>query len=135
MLNIKNETNFLIDKKLITACVKETLKIKKSDSSLIVVFVASDKMRQINNNYNKQDKATDVLSFNSEEEGYLGEIVVCPEFINKKFVKYEWELCHSVVHGTFHLLNIHHEDEKSYKKIHKTEQKIIDKIFTSLKLK
>lgn len=138
-----NETSYNIREELISKCVAETVESceKKEYFSCTVVIVSSDKIKDLNKTYREKDLATDVLSFpaeadalvseDAEEEKYNGEIFICPEFIKDKTQdsKFEWELCHVAVHGTFHLLGIHHEElEGGHKEIHKKEIKIINKI-------
>jgi rRNA maturation RNase YbeY len=143
MINIVNETELDIDEKLIKKCARETLKTKKLHGNLTIILVGEEKIRE----YNK-GKATDVLSFESVESAasqseqmgllqfkdsgrgdYLGEIIICPKYIKENVQNFEWELCHAVVHGTLHLLGIHHDSEKTRQKLHELEKNIIKKTY------
>lgn len=136
---IVNETKERIPRSVLCACVEETVKQHgaKADYALSIVFVSEKKIQRLNKIYRNLDTATDVLSFASQsfdggdnKEKYLGEIMVCPAFIRSQDTgKMRWELCHVVVHGTFHLLGKHHEhSEKAREKVHEFEEKIIQKI-------
>ena len=99
---------------------KKVLKAeKKEDSALSIVFVRSAKMRKLNLEYRKKNQPTDALSFSesSNEESYLGEILVClPEVRNNAKIynqKLEQELKRVLIHGILHLLGYDHEREGS----------------------
>lgn len=152
-----NETKERIPRSVLRACVQETVKQHSRDGifSLNIVFVSQEKIRKLNKIYRDKDVPTDVLSFSTEDgsqseadqlmagakisggesvdggdSSYLGEIVICPAYIRKHAQRdMRWELCHVVVHGTFHLLGKHHEhSEKTHQKMHNLEEKIIDKV-------
>lgn len=129
-----NETDFKISLKFLERCESVTLRKQgvKDNFSCSIVLVVPKKICKLNRDYHKKNSVTDVLTFESDEEDYRGEIVICPSFIKENSVadRFEWELCHAVVHGTLHLLGIHHEDEGERKKLHELEQKIIRQILT-----
>lgn len=132
-MNIVNESSIEIPEKLIQRCIKQTrlYLFKDKNYSFAIVFVKSQKMRELNRKHHSADKVTDVLSFNSDEEEYIGEVVICPAFIKENYSvsRFEWELCHVVIHGILHLLGMHHEEsEESHKKLHELEKNIIKKV-------
>lgn len=159
--NLFNETKIRISKKLVCDSVKETIRnhAEKGNYALSIVFVSEERIKVLNNIYYNKDKPTDVLSFSAEDRSqpkadqpmagakihggevdaddstYLGEIVVCPSHIKKKLYHgktFRWELSHVIVHGTLHLLGMHHEDkENSIEHVHKLEDKIIKKVYGS----
>lgn len=141
MVSTVNETKFDIDTKLAKKCAQETLKTQKAHGNLTIVLVEEEKIRK----YNK-GKATDVLSFPAagavlasgmgpdsawDKENYLGDILISPKYIKENAQNFVWELCHAVVHGTLHLLGIHHDSEKARQKLHKLEKNIIKKTYGS----
>jgi len=89
------------------------------DIEISVVFIESDEMRQINNQYRHKDKSTDVLSFGEIKDFYdpdkfiLPEILICSEEVSKNAqeygVSFEEELAKVLIHGVLHLLGFDHE--------------------------
>lgn len=114
--------------------LKTTLEIVeyRKNVSLSVVFVSTNKIRDINNKYRNINKATDVISFaylddkteviNVDDDIYdidIGEIYICYDVAKKNAIKYgnslNRELNFLFVHGLLHLLGYNHikkEDEK-----------------------
>lgn len=134
-----------VEEKIISGCVGRTLEENGYSGDITVVFVSSDKIRQLNKEFRGINSATDCLSFENSESYtykqnpqkaiYLGEIVVCLDKIRKTAQKsFLWDICHVVVHGVFHLIGTHHEHSLSaYKEIHKKEVAIIDNVFRNIK--
>jgi probable rRNA maturation factor len=82
----------------------------------VTVAIAPDaRVRALNRQYRKKDKATDVLSFPSDERGYLGDIVIAEGVARRQ----AHEAGHSIgtelrvlaLHGLLHLLGYDHEDD------------------------
>ncbi len=99
---------------------------KKYDLS--ISFIGKDKMREINKNNRKINKATDILSFPIEvgADG-AGEIFICMEKVLSKSKVFEISmkkyLEYVLLHGMVHLLGHDHGDkmdivEKKYTKKH-----------------
>lgn len=79
---------------------------------LSVVLVAEDEMAELHERYLGEPGPTDVLSFEMDEDGLLGDVVVCPdeaERNNPSNLPLELRLL--VVHGILHLLGHDHEEE------------------------
>ena len=80
---------------------------------LSLALVSDRRMRSLNRQFRGKDYATDVLSFPSEERGFLGEIVIAIG-VTKRQAK---EAGHSAatelkilaLHGVLHLLGYDHE--------------------------
>ena len=108
-----------------------------------------ENIRQINKQYRKIDKETDVLSFpmfEKEElenkiankefqtEDILGDIIISIEQVKKQAEEYEHsferELSYMVVHGFYHLMGYDHIKEEDKEEMRKKE----DKILTELKI-
>lgn len=81
-------------------------------------------MRELNNEHRQKDKPTDVLSFPLDESNLrkygiiaLGDIFICPSYIEQKAkeleISFEEEIVRDVVHGFLHLIGYDHEHSES----------------------
>lgn len=84
-----------------------------------IIFVGKREIKQLNKSYRNINKVTDVLSFSSDEEKYIGDIFICYEQAVKQAKKYKHsftrEIAFLAVHGYLHLKGYDHqtkEDEK-----------------------
>lgn len=108
----------------VSACNSDCLQKKKL--SLSLAMVPEDEIRKHNSHYRGKDDVTDVLSFPEyegigeicncdSEEIFLGEIVMCTEYIKESAkangVEYDYELPYILSHGILHLLGFLHGDE------------------------
>jgi len=114
MIEINNLTSFVVDDKKFSTVAKNVLKGENKETETIsLAFVDKEEIRQLNKNFRKKDKPTDVLSFALSEDGYLGEIVICPDIVKENAKKYgvsvEYETMKVFVHGILHLLGYDHE--------------------------
>lgn len=78
--------------------------------SLSVAFISENKIKEINNQYRKKNKATNILSFSlSKNEG---EILLCPALIKKETKKFNRNFTQLVgflvIHGMLHLKGREH---------------------------
>ncbi|KPJ73409.1 hypothetical protein AMJ48_01485 [Parcubacteria bacterium DG_74_1] len=110
MIEINNLTTTLVDKKSLKEIGQKILeKEEKEGKDLSIALVGQKKIRELNKNYRKKDKATDVLSFKYDS---LGEIVICPEVVRKNAKKFnstfKKELARVLIHGILHLLGYDH---------------------------
>jgi probable rRNA maturation factor len=80
---------------------------------LTVVFLDPARAKKLNQQYRQKDYATDVLSFSSSEETSLGELVLCPQVLQRQAkehgLTYQQELGYMLLHGILHLLGYDHE--------------------------
>lgn len=88
---------------------------------VISVSIVDDKEIQVlNKKYLNRDYATDVLSFNMDEqhegEFYLGDVIVNKQQAARQAVEYgnslEEEISELVAHGVLHLLGVHHDGDE-----------------------
>lgn len=80
-----------------------------------VALISDRRMRALNRQFRGQDYATDVLSFPSEERGFLGDIVIA-EGVAKRQAKdhghsLKIEVQTLALHGLLHLLGYDHETD------------------------
>ena len=79
---------------------------------LVIVFVNRAEMKRMNKLYRGKDYATDVLSFETPEEGVIGELVLCQPVLRSQSrrtgLSERGELGYMIVHGVLHLLGYDH---------------------------
>jgi probable rRNA maturation factor len=80
---------------------------------VVVVFVSSSEMKRLNHQYREKNYATDILSFESADDGCVGELVLCLSVIRAQSkrtgLSERGELGYMLVHGVLHLLGYDHE--------------------------
>jgi probable rRNA maturation factor len=79
---------------------------------LSVSLVSADEMAELHVKYAGEPGATDVLSFTMDEEGLLGDVVICPEVAAKQSEDLSAELRLLLVHGILHLLGYDHQEDQ-----------------------
>ncbi|MDD4382402.1 MAG: rRNA maturation RNase YbeY [Candidatus Dojkabacteria bacterium] len=82
-------------------------------STVNVIFVKNDEIKELNKQYRKKDYVTDVLSFNIDSEDLLGELYIASDYVIETIgiEKYTEEIVRLIIHGTLHLLGYEHTDE------------------------
>lgn len=111
MIEINNLTTNQIDKEFLKGVVKKVLKEENEKmTELSIVLVGQGRIRELNKQYRKKNKVTDVLSFSYDGSG---EIVICLKEVKKNAKKYQStfkkELARVLIHGLLHLLGHHHQ--------------------------
>jgi len=136
-LEIFNWPNIsLLKSKVINSLKKEFYSF---DISVInIVFVDEKEMQRLNKEYRNVDDVTDVLSFNLDTEGFLGEIYICPKYVKKTVEKYEEEIIRLIVHGILHLLGFEHKTKldnisKQKEDMFVKQEEILENILRDLK--
>lgn len=80
---------------------------------LTVVFLDPAEAQAANLRFRAKDYATDVLSFEPMEPDSFGELVLCPQVLQRQAkehgLKYNEELLYMLLHGILHLLGYDHE--------------------------
>lgn len=114
------------------------LQVKKKhqkylEQSVNVVFVDKTTMRRMNREFRKKDYVTDVLSFHSDEEGLLGEIVISMDKIREQAKEHEMtvpeELAYMLLHGVLHLMGYDHEKSSvEAKKMFQLQDEVFEKL-------
>jgi len=116
MIEIRNFTNFTVDKKFFLGVAKKVLKGEnKATENVSVAFVNPKEIQKINKKYRKKDTPTDVLSFPriSDFKQEYAEVVICP-FVVRQQSRYSTlplkkELARMLIHGILHILGYDHE--------------------------
>ncbi len=78
---------------------------------LSVSLVTVEEMADLHGRYLDEHRPTDVLSFTMNEDGLLGDVVICPTVAARQSPDVEAELRLLLVHGILHLLGYDHEEE------------------------
>ncbi len=107
--------------------------------SVIVSFISDAEMRELNNNFRKQNSTTDVLSFpfSAEEfekdQNLLGDIIISAEQAKRQAkennIKLELEIKQLILHGVLHLAGYDHETDNG--KMNSLELQLRDKLGVS----
>ena len=127
------------DYKYLNKIIKRTLKMEKVKSSFFsIVFIDDEKMQQMNLEYRKIDRTTDVLSFafeDNEKMRYnirqLGEIYISIPRMKEQAHEYghseKRELAFLTVHGILHLLGYDHTlGEKEEKEMFAKQELVLN---------
>jgi probable rRNA maturation factor len=89
--------------------------IGRSESSATIAFVSDKKIRELNRQFRGIDKATDVLSFPSDEPDELGDIAVSIDTAvaqaKENGLKLDEEVAQLILHGLLHLSGYDHETD------------------------
>ena len=122
---IKDPENYL-KKKLKKLSKKPYFKKKKQEFSILLTN--NKKMKNLNFKFRKKNKPTDVLSFQSNDNIYIGDIAISYEIVNKrsKLSNFFIEFDKMWIHGYFHLIGYDHKKLKDFKKMAKKENLILN---------
>lgn len=93
----------------------EILELDLSDKEVSIVLADDKTLHELNQTYRQKDKPTNVLSFPSDEEDELGDIILAYETIMKESkesgISPLHHTLHLIVHGFLHLLGYDHQEE------------------------
>lgn len=103
---------------------------------ICIRLVDIQEIKTLNKTYRHKDKPTNILSFpyeieqDPDEIPLLGDLIICPEVIEKESIAQNIDLnehwAHIVVHGALHLLGYDHTKTKDRKKMEAMEKEILD---------
>lgn len=127
--NIKDLDVKLAKKALIKAFKKRF----HTKDNATVILVDEKRIQEINRDYRKLDKVTDVISFEEHDEaGYMGEIFICvPKAIlqaNEYNHSLQREFTFLMCHGLLHLHGYDHLNEEDEKEMFSIQDEIMDNI-------
>ena len=122
MFEIFNELDYEISetsdmKKVLESAIKEE---ELNDVEFNVILVDNNYIHELNKNYRKIDRETDVITFaledneevNEEEHRLLGDIYISVDKAKSQALEYghsfKREICFLAVHGFLHLLGYDH---------------------------
>jgi probable rRNA maturation factor len=82
---------------------------------LCIALVSDNRMRALNRQFRGKDKVTDVLSFPSDERGFMGDIVIAAGVAKRQARAaghpVQTEIRILALHGLLHLLGYDHEQD------------------------
>jgi probable rRNA maturation factor len=85
----------------------------RARGNVTVAIVPDARVRALNHEYRRKDAATDVLSFPSDQRGYLGDVVIAAGVARRQATaaghSLATELRVLALHGLLHLLGYDHE--------------------------
>ena len=88
----------------------------KARGAVTIAIVPDARVQALNRQYRRQDKPTDVLSFPSDETGYLGDVVIAAGVARRQAREaghtLGTELRVLALHGLLHLLGYDHERDE-----------------------
>ena len=138
---LENPVIELNNKIIDTIFKKVSNKVEKMQNwTLNIVFVDSDSIKNLNNNYRKIDKVTDVLSFHYfddfselKDDDIAGEIILNFDKIKSQSIEYnlseQQEFYKLLIHSILHILWYDHEEENDYTIMSALEKTIWSEVF------
>jgi probable rRNA maturation factor len=120
-LSLVNEVSKgkILNHSFILNILLKVLPMEKS-INICLKFVEKEEMKKLNRVYRKKNYVTDIISFpgpgliieEKKELNYLGDIVICPDYIKEEAVtmnkSQEAHWAHIIMHGALHLLGYDH---------------------------
>lgn len=90
------------------------MKKKLINRTININFIDDQKMKKLNLRFRKKKGTTDVLSFNLDESGMLGEIYISLPQAQRQAKEYncsrDREILRLIEHGVLHLLGYRHKE-------------------------
>lgn len=138
-IQIATDAQISINEGQITDWAMHTLKSEVKGGEVTIRLADTDEITQLNNDYRKRNKPTNVLSFPANiphtielDTPLLGDIIICPDVViqeaqdlNKSL---ESHFAHMVVHGVLHLLGYDHIEPKDADVMQAKEIKVLNTI-------
>jgi probable rRNA maturation factor len=109
---VSNRQGLPVDEAELAVLAERTLESEgRTEGELSLSFVDAVEMEELHRRYLGESGPTDVLSFPMDEQGLLGDVVICPAEAARNNPDLKAELRLLVVHGVLHLLGYDHEEE------------------------
>ena len=115
---------------------------KNKKISLTLLLSNNKNIKKLNKKFRNKNKATDILSFPSQEyiklnnKYYLGDIIISYDFMikpnNQEVIVFKKKVIKTFIHGFLHLLGFNHVRYKDYKNMVKEENKIYEKVIKTI---
>lgn len=146
MILVKNKQKFPINLAKLKQDARTILEaLDYTDFDLGILLATPKAMHEYNLQFREKDKPTDILSFpyhhidagdrieaTTEDEKNLGDIILCPEYINEDLPRWNKTFQERVdillVHGVCHLLGYDHIEDEDYAVMKLQEDALLAKI-------
>ncbi len=130
---VNNQSEIRVDQPVLKSLAEHTLrKIDRCESELSIALVGMETIKEMNREYRGIDRATDVLSFNLEDDyddSFFGDIIISPEVAEANALEMGIDLLSEVkillVHGILHLSGHDHEKSADAKKMESRQVEIL----------
>jgi len=116
MIEINNLTKFSLNKTFFIGVAKKVLKGEnRLKENVSIAFVSPAEIHELNKQYRKKDKPTDVLSFEkvSDFKEEFSEVIICPSVVRENAkeskLSFKKELAKVLIHGILHNFGYDHE--------------------------
>ena len=132
-----------MDRKRLIRAAEKSLQVEQFDKSaeISIVLVDDERMQELNREYRKADRPTDVLAFSQlegepakapEDRVALGDVVVSIDTAERQAAEQghalENELDLLIIHGVLHLLGHDDETEADAAEMRRHEKRILDEL-------
>ena len=126
--DVKLETKL---KRVVIRTVKNALKLHGKNGHVSVLITSDEIIKGLNSKFRGIDEPTDVLSFPSGEQKFLGDFAISMDRANKQAESFghsvEREIAFLSAHATLHLLGFDHEDEEGETAMRQGQRRILKK--------
>ncbi len=107
--------------------------LESIEGELWLVLANDAFIQELNHQFRGKDKPTNVLSFPSDEEdGYLGDVIVALETLQREAQEQgkslEHHFMHMLLHGVLHLQGYDHESDEEAEEMEKKEIQLLAKL-------
>ena len=130
ILNYVNTSNYREFMNLVAKTASDELNVKEN-KLLNVVICDNEMIKSYNKTYRNIDKETDVLSFPSDEDLELGDILISIDKAKAQAIEYghtlKRELSFLLCHGILHCLGYDHMTKEEEEVMFNLQEEILDK--------
>ena len=110
--------------------VRTLAKVLNDDERISILLTNDEHIQRLNHDFRQKDKPTNVLSFPSDEDDFLGDIAISFNTLEKEADEQDKEFIHHfihmLIHGTLHLQGHDHIDDDDAEKMESLEIKILE---------
>lgn len=108
------------------------VKDNRKEWGATIILIDDSEMHSMNRTYRNIDKSTDVLTFLSDEDDYLGDIFINVDRLAQQADDYghslKREFCFLVAHGALHLLGYDHMNKEEETIMFNLQEEILKEI-------
>ncbi len=111
-------------------CINGAFNKLKITDEFSIIFSTSDYIKELNTTYREKDYVTDVLTFPSDEEDYLGDVFICLDKARQQSIEYNHtysrEIVFLAIHGYLHLLGYDHIEKNDEEVMLKKQHELLE---------